>query len=1087
MLVSGAQGNLETHMRRNKSSGPPPKHSAASISFCLSLTLLIILGSAAPAFGFSDPQRLIAEADALRATWTESQLREAVGKYDSAATIFTSVSDFSSASLATLNAADVCFDLSEFREALKRYESVAALAVKSHDRFVEGKALSKMARINSYMGNNDLAQTRLNKALGLLKLPEKDPSPLAESAYGEALANTGEVSYSKGNFAKAYDQFNDAISYLGHDRKTRARAHRFIGYISGSLGNANKALSEITQAQELSAQENDRPGEGLALTLLGVFYFVSNDVNAAINLHRKAIDIFRSIGDRHSEAIALNGLGEAYQNLKPDYAQAEFEKSLQLLESIGALDLVAVTAFRLAIFHVKEKHPDLARPYFERCLTLSHALGKFRTEANLLSEIAMVYADQNHPEEARRRFSRVEKFYEKIHDVRGRAIALNNYGDFLLFKLGKKQEALNVYTQALSLSEQVQDPEVLTTSIYNVARCHHALGNNDVALSWIERSLKKIEDLRAGLRTPDWRAAYISHVQQYYELCIRILMDLDRARPGNGFAWRALLVSEKSRARSLLDLVRESQSRSRTGATGDLLRREREVSGMLRSLTEDQLTLSSRGQKDSTEAKRVSNRIVELSTQYQEIQADLRAQQPKQSHLPDFELRDLEQIQEVLRAGDAMLLEYSLGDEQSFLWIVTANSFQSFVLPPRGELEAAAFEVYKLLVARQEFDPFDRDYSAKVDQADDQYPKKAGALSQLVLGPAVEQLENHRTVVLVREGALQFIPFDALPVPLRQTNFSESTASSYLIETNEITAVPSMSTLLTMRAADKRPASPDKVAAVIADPVFSSSDDRVQTGKPSSMAHAEGSADATLDSGSPKVNPPRLIHSSEEADAISASAPYGTVMVAKGFDANRETVMSTRLGDYQILHFATHGFVDAEHPELSSILLTMVDESGRQRDGVMALNDIYNLDLSAQLTVLSACQTALGENLGGEGLVGLPHSFMSAGSRSVVASLWKVDDRATAALMSYFYEFMLKQDLRPAAALRNAKLKLMKAGPRSAPYYWGGFVFQGDYDARIVVERSSHFSVALALLLLVLITGGLILFVRNGPRFGSPT
>src|SRR5688500_16359416 len=147
----------------------------------------------------------------------------------------------------------------------------------------------------------------------------------------------------------------------------------------------------------------------------------------------------------------------------------------------------------------------------------------------------------------------------------------------------------------------------------------------------------------------------------------------------------------------------------------------------------------------------------------------------------------------------------------------------------------------------------------------------------------------------------------------------------------------------------------------------------------------------------------RLTYSSVEADAISATAPRGTTMMVKGFSANRETAMSSHIGEYQILHFATHGFLDSEHPELSGIVLTMVDPKGVQQNGVMPLHDIYSLDLSAELTVLSACQTALGKDISGEGLVGLTHSFMSAGSKSVVASLWKVDDRATANLMGHFY------------------------------------------------------------------------------------
>jgi len=209
-------------------------------------------------------------------------------------------------------------------------------------------------------------------------------------------------------------------------------------------------------------------------------------------------------------------------------------------------------------------------------------------------------------------------------------------------------------------------------------------------------------------------------------------------------------------------------------------------------------------------------------------------------------------------------------------------------------------------------------------------------------------------------------------------------------------------------------------------------------------------------------------------------------MVAKGFDANRETAMSASVGQYQIVHFATHGFLDSEHPELSGIVLTMVDRHGVKTDGLMPLHDIYSLDLSAELIVLSACQTALGKDIRGEGFVGMSHAFMSAGSKSVVSSLWKVDDRATAVLMREFYESMLQQGMTPAAALRSAQLKMIQDPRTSAPYYWAGFVIQGEYTNRIAIDHRSSFRVALVLLVLLsLITAGVLVFQKHKRRISS--
>jgi CHAT domain-containing protein len=550
-------------------------------------------------------------------------------------------------------------------------------------------------------------------------------------------------------------------------------------------------------------------------------------------------------------------------------------------------------------------------------------------------------------------------------------------------------------------------------------------------------------------------------------------MQLDRVRPGEGFAERAFLVSERSRARALLDLVQESQAKLRQGATAELLKDEREVGGFISSLTQYQWTLSLEGKKDSPEFAEVGSRLAELQAQYQEIQAKLRSQNSSQSPLVDFELKNKEQIQKELLNGDTMLLEYSLGDDQSYLWAITSDSFHSYVLPSRKNIEAVAVDLSDLIMARVKFDPAVNDYQAKVEAAESLYVEKARDLSRMLLGPVADQLRNRR-LIFVTEGALQRVQFESLPVPLVQTTASQV----FLIETIEIAAIPSMTTLLAMRAADKHPASPGKLVAIMADPVFSRNDDRVNSPE-QSPAVVRASSLSSTEQPVLRDGPSRLVYASEEADSILAVAPRGTTMVAKGFDASRETAMSSRVGEYQIVHFATHGFFDSEHPELSGILLTNIDQNGVARDGLMALNDIYTLDLSAELTVLSACQTALGKDVKGEGLVGLTHSFMSAGSKSVVASLWKVDDHATAALMSDFYQFMFREGMPPVVALRAAKLKMMQNRRWQAPYYWAGFVFQGDYESRINVGSNSHLFFGVSLLFVVLISCGLVVFLRR--------
>jgi CHAT domain-containing protein len=328
--------------------------------------------------------------------------------------------------------------------------------------------------------------------------------------------------------------------------------------------------------------------------------------------------------------------------------------------------------------------------------------------------------------------------------------------------------------------------------------------------------------------------------------------------------------------------------------------------------------------------------------------------------------------------------------------------------------------------------------------------------------------------VIVSDGALQYIPFGALPVPdsllsVVRGQSSESTitkpqVTGYrpVVIDHEIVSVPSASVLAVLRRelAARQPAA--KTVAALADPVFASDDPRVKHDKKKIAQQAK--TDSTFLAGATALANPflrsaremgvtdsseglaRLFFSRREAEGILKLVPAAEGMKAVDFAANRATATSAELSRYRMVHFATHGLLNSTHPELSGIVLSLVDEQGKPQDGFLRLHEIYNLNLPADLVVLSACQTALGKEIKGEGLVGLTRGFMYAGATRVAASLWKVDDRATAELMRRFYEGMLGgKKLRPAAALRAAQASLWKEERWRSPYYWAAFVLQGEW------------------------------------------
>jgi CHAT domain-containing protein len=326
---------------------------------------------------------------------------------------------------------------------------------------------------------------------------------------------------------------------------------------------------------------------------------------------------------------------------------------------------------------------------------------------------------------------------------------------------------------------------------------------------------------------------------------------------------------------------------------------------------------------------------------------------------------------------------------------------------------------------------------ARIAVADQKFQKTAAELGRIILGPAATDLRGKR-LVIVADGALQYVPFAALSV-------SENRP---LILEHELISLPSASAFAVHRQNLANRVMAPKAVAVIADPVFSTSDARL---RPNARATAprEQAATRIIEhlQGGPggQLSISRLPFTRSEADQIVAVAPPASSMKALDFRASREIATSDELSKYRYVHFATHGYLDTSRAGLSAIVLSLVDEQGKPRDGFLRTHDIYNLKLPAELVVLSACETGLGKDLEGEGIDGLTRAFMYAGARRVIVSLWNVNDKATSALMQRLYAGMLRSNKTPAAALRAAQMEMLRTRQWQSPYFWAAFVMQGEW------------------------------------------
>jgi CHAT domain-containing protein/tetratricopeptide (TPR) repeat protein len=1040
---------------------------------------------------------LAAEAERLRADWAEASLRAATEKYREASLSWRAAGDARAAAGALADAAGVYFLLGEYRQALGLYRRAAAESGLAGDGARRGEALCQAGRLLSYLGDNDEALEYVKRGLAYFSAPGVEQSPQFKRSHAKALSGAAEVYYSEGDLVKSSEHLARALQIFTEvgDASGRARALLFSGYITAILGEVEKGVAHYEEALGLYRAAGDRSGEALSLTALGISRSLKLDEEEAIKLHRQAMDIFRVIGDGQSEAITHNGVGQAYQNLREhDLALENYGQALKLFLAKGSVYFASATLYQMAGVYRAKGDDERALDYYDRCARLSHAAKVRRIEAHSMNEVASIYASRGERGRALGQYRKIERFYAAVGDSRGQALTVNNMGDFFLSS-GDAARALASYRRALPLSRRAGDEGAEVSTLYNIARASRDAGDIEGALSTVGQSINLVESLRSNMTSPDFRSSYFSGVRRNYELQAELLMEMERRRPGRGYAAEALAVSENARARSLLELLGEAGADVRQGADPLDLARVREVERLLRAQAQYQLEVKGGGRSEA-EVEEAAHEADRLRGEYEELQARIREQNPRRASLTQPRILSLKEIQAELGDGDTLLLEYMLGSEKSYLWAVNGDSLSSYELPPRAALEKSALDLYKSLVARQGFAGQPDAYAEHVEAADRACEAQARELSRQLLGP-VAGLLGKRRLLVVTEGALQYIPFDALPAP-PAANSDELDEAAPLVSRHEVVSLPSVSTLAAVRGERQRAAAPGDGVSVLADPIFDPHDERLGGDEKS---RAWGDAPEPEDDLTPRAlkdfdgmrggRLTRLVHTSEEADAIISAAPPGAGTAAKGFDASRETAIGPTTARSQVVHFATHGLINSEHPELSGIVLSMFNRAGGREDGFLGLQDIYSLKLSADLVVLSACETGLGKDVKGEGLVGLTRGFMYAGSRSVVASLWKVDDRATAELMRRFYESMFRDGLPPSAALRAAKEAVRRQKRWSAPYFWAAFVLQGEYRESIKVRRDAPWPVARAAtaLSLILLAVAAALFVwrrrHAGPVSGA--
>lgn len=1017
--------------------------------------------------------RHVTTGNGYRSQGSPERMRAGMVEYGKALALFKQINDKAGQATSLQYLGRLYEGQSDYRKAFENYSAALALWREVPDRRGEGYALSNIGTMQLYLGDLKLADIAFQQAREIyLEVGNRE---------GEGLCyqEIGNIYRQQGDLTKALEYLQQGLNIF---REVGAKGR--VPYVLSNIGVAYQDLGNLKQAADYQNQAlvifrelAQKSGIALALFNLGDVYAQRGETRQALSFYQQALPLCLDAGDQNCAGRTHRRLAGVYDSLG---------------ETQTALDHYAKGA---AIFRQRERPVELARmlntsgrlysllgdkkraaALHAEALTLSRKAQSRQDEAEALSNLAELNEDEGQAQKAREQYQQALAISRGIKHRLAEATNLNRLG-LLAHSTGDKLEAIKYFEQALAISNElgakpngamtlnnlgvvhqrsddaklaldyfnralgifreIENKNGEAMILYRVAMTQKKLGQIPEARRNITSALEIVETIRGKIASTDLRSSYLSTVQDYYGLYIDLLMQEHRNRPAERFDLTALQVSEQARARGLLDLLQEAKADVRQNVDAKFLSREKELVELINAKVARQQQIISDPQKAEL-AKSLGHEIAQLSDEYERLQASIRQSNPHYADLLHSRPSSLADLQKLLDA-ETVLLEYKLGHDRSYLWAVSTNGLESFELPGRAEIESLARQFYQSLTERNRAPKSETPVQkrSRVQTADRNVESTAQRLSAMLLDPLGPAIANKRMLV-VADGALQYVPFNVL---VSIAGVRRNTPAH-----NEVMSLPSIAVLAQLRNVNGRTV-PPKSVAVFADPVFDSDDPRLPAAVRRKVPRFDNvltQSESDFDFGQTGEGLPRLIASREEAKAILALS-NGTSYGALDFEASRERAMSAELRQYRVLHFATHSLLNTARPQFSGIVLSLYDEKGKERDGFLRLNQIYNLRLSSDLVVLSACSTALGKDVRGEGLVGLTRGFMYAGAPRVLASLWKVDDEATAELMKLFYQNLLQKKLPPSQALTAAQIEMQTQARWRSPYYWAAFILQGDW------------------------------------------
>jgi CHAT domain-containing protein/predicted negative regulator of RcsB-dependent stress response len=878
-------------------------------------------------------------------------------------------------------------------------------------------------------------------------------------------------------------------------------------------GRADQALIRFQNALNLYTTAKNVRGTAAVQNELGDLYLRQGQYTVALDYYQKALEGFMGadlkpdlvkaaagIGDdKYNSNLMLAKIGDVNFRLgRTSEATAAYGRMVvKKPESAAAKVGRRFGGFGAIVGGISTKSVDVAVP--TSALTVALEAKKELDEYR----VAIVYSSYelgmgriafagNDLETARKHFQNaLDASGNTIAGIaslgqvrRFRAAARTSLGDVLL-RQGKFKDAAKFYTDAKKGAQDDKRLDLMWPAQRGLGRSlwlqaaqekdpKKVSSVRDSALTNYRESLATIETLRQGsLRADEARTTFLATIKDVFDEAASSFAEsaLTESTAGGDLSGKALeyaseafKITEQSRARSLLDLLVETDTAITEGVPADFLKRKQDNLERQQEIAEILTGVTISTDELKKKPAELDKELETLQTEYEAIENEIRTASPRYASLTSNQPLTVADVQQKVLDDQTVLLEYALQPDASYLWVISKTSLSLHKLPARLTIDKAATDLRAQLIPSKlqrrivgiDVAEANRGLGVLATAPEDTagFVSASNGVYKTIMEPAAAKIADKR-LLIVADGALNYIPFEVL---LKTADPGDFASLGYLVKTNEIIYAPSASVVGSIK--QQRGQATGRSMLIIADPVFNSNDTRAQKAAPgtapaevrglgiqSALTDVTGQATPSAGTGQMEGLPlARLTGTRTEAEQISklAKSSGGQADVWLDLDASEDNLGARDISKYRIIHVATHGLLNAERPQFTGVVLSLV--GNKTQDGFLRTDEVFNLHLGSPLVMLSACETGLGKEKRGEGVMGLTRAFMYAGAPTVGVSLWSVADKSTADLMTDFYRRLLAPgENSSAGALREAQLSMIATKKYSAPFYWAPFVLVGDW------------------------------------------